>query len=137
MATFSEKLKELREARWLTQEKAAKRLGISRQALTNYEIGARTPSYDMAIQLCKFYSVPFDYFADPEDDISAEDVAERAKELGVNFTQLSAASGISYSILRKKSRLTKKILRQLMDTLNDFDFTVFPNYRKPIKEEEE
>ena len=149
MATFAEKLPLLREERGLTQEKASKRLGLLRSTLANYENGSRTPSYDLAIRLCKFYSVPFDYFADPEevrpyDDLTVADVAERSKELGVNLTQLSAASGISYNTIRQavsgktdKAYLSKKTLRQLMDTLEDFDFTVFPNYRKPTKKEDE
>ena len=148
MATFADKLPALRKQRGLTQAKAAKKLGLTRSTLAGYEAGLRTPSYDLAIKLCKFYSVPFDYFAEPEEirpyeDITVEDVAERAKELGVNLTQLSAASGISYNTIRQavsgkteKAYLSKRTLRTLMDTMESFDFTVFPNYRDTMKRKE-
>lgn len=149
MATFEENLRPLRKARGLTQEKAAKKLGLYRSTLANYETGARVPDYDTAIKICRFYHVPFDYFADesvPIEEVTIEDVADRAKELGVNLTQLSAASGISYNTLRQALRggenkghayVSEDTIRRLMETLEDFDFTVFPNYRKPVSEEGE
>ena len=147
MATFKEKLVSLRKARGLTQEKAARRMGLKRATLNGYENGTRTPGYDLAIKICRFYNVPFDYFADePEQvkEVTVEDVAARSEELGVTLTQLSAASGISYNTVRQavkgasgRNYLSQGTLRRLMDTLDDFDFSVFPNYRQPSDEEEE
>lgn len=149
MATFDTLLRPLRKARGLTQEKAARRMGLTRSTLNGYENGLRTPGYDLAIKICRFYDVPFDYFSDDDEvksheNITIADVWERAKDLGVNPTQLAAASGISYNTIRlalsdnkKQTYLSEKNLQKLMETLEDFDFTVFPNYRKPIQEEGE
>ncbi len=43
--TFGEKLKNLREAKGLSQEELAKALGVSRRTVSNYESGHRYPRY--------------------------------------------------------------------------------------------
>lgn len=54
---MNERLKELRKALGLTQEEFAKRLGIKRNAVTNYEVGRNDPA-DMVVSLiCREFSV--------------------------------------------------------------------------------
>jgi len=43
MATFADRFKQLREESGLTQEELARRLGVSKGTVGNYESGARTP----------------------------------------------------------------------------------------------
>ena len=59
--SMKERLKEVRIEKGVSQEKAAKDLGLSKSAISNYETGLRQPTYDILIKLCKYYNVSADY----------------------------------------------------------------------------
>ncbi len=54
-------LKKLRKERGLTQPDIAKLLGISYQAVANYENGRREPDNESLVKLANFFSVSVDY----------------------------------------------------------------------------
>lgn len=55
------RMRGLRKAHKLTQEKAAEQLGISRDHLAHIEIGRYTPSIDLLIQVTFLYETTLDY----------------------------------------------------------------------------
>ncbi len=55
------RLKELRKLKGISQEDAAKTLGISVRAYQNYEYGQREPNIEMIFKLSDFYGVTIDY----------------------------------------------------------------------------
>lgn len=61
MKTFHEKLKELRIERGLTQKQVAESIGLTKNALGNYETGIREPSLDLLRKLCDLFDVSADY----------------------------------------------------------------------------
>ncbi len=54
-------LKEIRKKRKLNQLKVAMDLSISREALSHYENGKRSPDIDMLIRLSEYFNVSIDY----------------------------------------------------------------------------
>ena len=54
-------LKAIRKAKNLTQQKVALDLNITREALSYYESGKREPSFQMLIQMSKYFGVSIDY----------------------------------------------------------------------------
>lgn len=56
-----EGLKTIRKAKNLTQQKVALDLNITREALSYYESGKREPSFQLLIQLSKYFGVSIDY----------------------------------------------------------------------------
>ena len=58
---LSDRLKQLRIHKGLTQEQLAKRLGVTRGALSMYESGLRQPSYDVLIEYSLVFNVSCDY----------------------------------------------------------------------------
>lgn len=66
MAHIGDKLKTLRKGRKLTQDQIADAFGISRGAVSNYEIGRRRPNIQELQAFAKFYGVPLDYFGEEE-----------------------------------------------------------------------
>ena len=52
---FGERLKALRQARGLTQEELAKRIGVTKQTISNWENGNITPALDVLITLVEFF----------------------------------------------------------------------------------
>lgn len=61
MKTLSEKLKELRLEKNLTQKQVAQLLGLTQNAIGNYEAGIREPSLSTLKQICDLFDVPADY----------------------------------------------------------------------------
>ena len=54
-------LKAIRKAKNLTQQKVALDLNITREALSYYESGKREPSFQLLIQMSKYFGVSIDY----------------------------------------------------------------------------
>ncbi len=55
------RLKELRIQKQWTQEQVARRIGVTRAALSMYENGTRQPSYEILIEFSILYNVSCDY----------------------------------------------------------------------------
>lgn len=58
---MDKRLKELRLAKGMTLKEVATAIGISLQAVSNYEQGIREPSVDIIMKFCKLYDVTSDY----------------------------------------------------------------------------
>lgn len=61
MATFADRLKQLRQEKKLTQEELADKLNIGRSALAMYELGKRIPKYKTIDTFADFFNVSVDY----------------------------------------------------------------------------
>ena len=61
MEKFSERLKELRNEKDLSQLQLEKETGLSKSALSFWEIGKRVPNANAIIILAKFFDVSTDY----------------------------------------------------------------------------
>jgi SOS regulatory protein LexA len=62
------RLKQLRKQKGLTQEELAKRIGISRGRLNNYEREYREPDFEMLTKFAEFFEVTTDYILGKTDD---------------------------------------------------------------------
>lgn len=67
MIKFSERLKEIRNERKLTQKEVAKQLNISTTCYAGYEQGYREPDYQTLRKICKYFNVTSDYLLGLED----------------------------------------------------------------------
>jgi transcriptional regulator with XRE-family HTH domain len=65
--TFAEKLRELRDARELSEAKLADASGLPFATVHNYALGRRKPSLAAALKLAKALGVPCEAFADCDD----------------------------------------------------------------------
>ena len=54
-------LKLIRKQRKINQLKVATELNISREALSHYENGKRSPDVDMLVDLSRYFNVSIDY----------------------------------------------------------------------------
>lgn len=59
MTSFGEKLKALRQSRFITQQKLANDLGISQSAIASYETNVREPSFAIIEKFANYFHVPF------------------------------------------------------------------------------
>lgn len=70
-------LRDIRTKKEMTQEELAQSCGISRQRITNYEIGIREPNLDTLKKLATALEVTVDELLRDEDDKSG--AAEKAE----------------------------------------------------------
>lgn len=68
MLKLAERLYILRKERRLTQEDAAKELGISMKSYCRYEKDEREPTAPILVKMAQFYNVSLDYLAGLKDE---------------------------------------------------------------------
>jgi len=73
LSDFTQRLKELRKNKKLTQSEVAKELEIASSTYSNYEQGSRFPDQKTLINLAKFYEVSIDYLLGETDSKLSED----------------------------------------------------------------
>lgn len=61
MEQFNEKLRQLRIEHNLSQTDVANKLGLTRNAIGNYETGIREPSLEILKKMCDLFDVSADY----------------------------------------------------------------------------
>ncbi len=66
--TFGEKLQKLRKAQGMSQEQLAVQLGLSRQAVSKWELNEATPDTENVVQLSRIFAVSTDYLLLDEVD---------------------------------------------------------------------
>ncbi len=67
MSKFSERLKELREEKGLTQTQLEQETGLTRSAIGLWELDKREPKLGAVITLAKYFKVSLGYMAGLED----------------------------------------------------------------------
>lgn len=67
MATFNQRMKELRNEKNITLEELSKVLNTTKSTLSRYENNLRTPNADFINQLANYYNVSTDYLLGNSD----------------------------------------------------------------------
>lgn len=70
--TFGEKLLRLRREKGISQEQLAAALGVSRQAVSKWELGESLPDTEKILQLAKMFHVSTDYLLDEEKEYDTQ-----------------------------------------------------------------
>ena len=60
-------MREIRKARGYSQVKVSMDLNISREAISNYETGKRSPDVEMLVKFSDYYNVSIDYLIRGEE----------------------------------------------------------------------
>ena len=68
MAKFGDRLSALRKERGLTQDELAKRLEVTKSAISMYENGKRTPDYEILELIADYFNVDMDYLVGRKDE---------------------------------------------------------------------
>ena len=61
MANFSERLRNLRQGKHLSQVTLAEKVGISGQVISQYERGVTRPDYETLLSIADYFNVSTDY----------------------------------------------------------------------------
>lgn len=77
---LSEKLYELRKKVGLSQEQLAEQLGVSRQAISKWELGNAIPESDTLISISKYFNVTLDFLMKEDELVVPEPVVIAEKQ---------------------------------------------------------
>ena len=67
---FSQILKQLRAERGMSQQEVADRLGLNKQAVSQYERGVRNPNFEIAEMLADIFNVDLNYLLGYSDKVA-------------------------------------------------------------------
>lgn len=96
---LSEKIKELRKARGLSQEEMAERLHVSRQTISKWEKGLSAPNADYLILLADLFEISVSELLG-----TSEDKQDTDKDVSKQLEQLN-------TVLTNRDRRNRKIWR--------------------------
>ena len=105
MATFSQRLKELRKEKGLTQKELAEKVGTQQGVYTNWENGKREPKYDKVGELANELNTTSYYLLGFTDEKTILLPAYRLKEIrtekGLTIEQLSNIINVKKDLYEK------------------------------------
>lgn len=67
MKSFADVFKNLRQSRHMTQEELASALNLSRSRVSMYEVGARSPDFEVLELIADYFNVDMDYLLGRSD----------------------------------------------------------------------
>ena len=77
---FSTRLRQVRKARGISQSVLAERLGLTKQAISNYESGANTPTHGVFLRIADQMDVDLDFLAG-RTDLRFSSIVEKMRKL--------------------------------------------------------
>ncbi|MGI5888979.1 MAG: helix-turn-helix domain-containing protein [Oscillospiraceae bacterium] len=91
---FGTQMKELRKKAGLTQEEAAKKLNVSRQAVSNWENNKNLPDIEVLIEISRVYAVSLDeLILGGKEDMN--NMTEKLIDDGKETTRMKSAAKIA------------------------------------------
>lgn len=115
------RLTEIREARGMTQTDLSEKLQVSRQAVSQYEKGHRSPSGDVMFRMARKLNVPLHFFLE-------RDVPEVSGQ--VFFRSMSAATKSSREGAKRRYGWLKDLVKYLREFV-EFPRVNFPGLEVP------
>ena len=104
MLEFGDKIKQLREAKGMTQQAMAEQLHVTRQAVSRWECGARLPDLHTTKKIAELLEVSIDeLMADEREEVFAENSVEQPLAGTVSLEKEPTLSGGKQQSLNKKS----------------------------------
>lgn len=112
---FSERLKELRKKKGLTQEEAAKRLDIARTTYSGYERGTSEPDMNMLNKLSDFYEVDLNSLVGKDngsvytlpEEIVLKVIKEAEAEYGVSLRDDAVVESAVRDLIHNLAKMKK------------------------------
>lgn len=126
MATFSERLKQGRSEKKLTQQEIANRMGVNRVTYTNWENGKREPEIDKVVELATELNYTVDYLlgiddvnvlalADDYGEMNDTEREEVQKLLLKNFLNIKTAAKRKFNMTDEQIDEQFKIILQSLN----------------------
>lgn len=116
-----ERLKEARISRGMTAKELAEKIGITSQAISQYERGENLPSTEVLFNISNILSFPLSYFSDPIKGVTTALMGP------IYFRSLSAATKMARDKHKVKVKHVERIFN-FIDKYIDFPVVNVPDY---------
>lgn len=87
-SVLSERIKELRNIKGLTQKEFAESINVSTVSVSSYETGVKTPSLDMVLSIAQNYNISIDWLCGLSDNMVLDNHITTYKDLFKLFISL-------------------------------------------------
>lgn len=108
--TFAEKFYSLRKEAGLSQEECAENIGVSRQAISRWEMGTATPDMQNLLAISKLFSVSTDYLIRDEIDDKKADIPKSSPEETAAHEKKKTYSAVKNTIINILIKLPSLLL---------------------------
>ena len=115
--SFGERLRELRKEKGLSQDEFAKMLGTSKQILSRYELGQRSPKIEQVSKYAEKLKVSVDYLlGDTESEAVYEELCNELEGLPFYkiFIEVTMKMGLYISDIVRVTGLTDRQVRSII-----------------------
>lgn len=114
--TFSDKIKELRKEKGVSQDIASKKMNMAISSLRNYENG-RLPDTEQLRKIQQYYNVPYEYLLN--DDCTTKDYnnMQVSKELGLSDEAISNLK--KFQMLKVENSKLNNNIASTIDLINN------------------
>lgn len=114
--TFSDKIKELRKEKGVSQDIASKKMNMAISSLRNYENG-RIPDTEQLRKIQQYYNVPYEYLLN--DDCTTKDYnnMQVSKELGLSDEAISNLK--KFQMLKVENSKLNNNIASTIDLINN------------------
>ena len=116
-ASFGERLRELRKEKGLSQDEFAKMLGTSKQILSRYELGQRSPKIEQVSKYAEKLKVSVDYLlGDTESEAVYEELCNELEGFPFYkiFIEVTMKMGLYISDIVRVTGLTDRQVRSII-----------------------
>lgn len=114
MVDVGSRIKELRVSQKITQNDFASRLGVTKSAISSYENGSRSPSYDILIKISRIFKVSTDYLLGCVDEKS-----QTVNVSGLSDKQIASIKS-SIDTFRAFNAVREQVSPDLQKLLDEF-----------------
>jgi len=119
---FASRLRQLRREKGLTQSSLARYLGVSKQAISNYETRANTAPQDVMEHLADIFDVSLDYLMGRSDFQRASCVREHGDAYSLPPELQAAFRGRRWDQLRPETRrIIVRVISQIEAELEQLE----------------
>lgn len=126
---MDERLKELRKALGLTQEKFANRLSIKRNTLANYEIGRNEPIDAVIMLICKEFNVNEEWLRFGKGEMFRQ-LPQEDETAALVFNLLDDEENPFYSLILETVRTYDQLDEKSKEVLKLFGLKLLENIQK-------
>ena len=112
---FGDNLRILRNAKKISQEKLAEKVGVSRQSVSKWECGEAYPEMDNILILCKIFNCKLNDLVDEDlSDINSLDEEVKMSVVKFKKEKQEKVKGLSKAIyiMAEICKITRRIPRQ-------------------------
>ncbi|WDV44545.1 helix-turn-helix transcriptional regulator [Clostridiaceae bacterium M8S5] len=107
---ISERIKQLRKDRNITQSVLANHIGVSTSIIGMYETNARKPSYEALLKIANYFNVATDYLMG-NDLYDANSAEEKIREIGMDYIDLA--------LKFKEKNISAKDVEKILEIMED------------------